>query len=141
MAMSNFSETAVLDHILTATAYTSPNATLHLGLLVAGFLDGSPAAGEVDAVADDTAYARQPISFDAAVAGNLQSSSESSNTQTFPAVVHGTNAADYNVTHFAIYDALVAGNVIYWAPLSASILRQVGKTLVFDTGNVTVVQS
>ena len=138
MSMSDYLEKKILDHILTATAYTSPNATLHLALFTADPTDANVTAGEVDATADDTAYARQTIAFDAADA--TAGTSVSNTAQTFAAVVYGTNAADYDITHFAIYDALTGGNLLHHAALTAPITRALGKSLVFDIGNITVIQ-
>ena len=136
MAMSDYLEDSVLNHILTGTAYTSPNATLHLALFTADPTDANTTAGEVDVVVDDTAYARQTIAFAAAATGT----SASSTAQTFTSVIYGSGAVAYNVTHFALYDALTGGNLLYHAALSAPVNRLAGKTLVFDIGNVTVVQ-
>jgi len=139
MSMSDFLEKSILDHILTGTAYASPNASLHLALFTADPTDLNIVANEVDIAVDDTAYARQSIAFDAAHA--TAGTSISTTAQTFPAVVYGSGAADYDVTHFAIYDALTAGNLLYSGKMSAPVTRAVGKTLVFDIGNITVVQS
>ena len=136
MAMSDYLEDSVLNHILTATAYATPNATLHLALFTADPTDANTTAGEVDVVVDDTAYARQTVAFDAAASG----ASVSSTAQTFAAVVLGSGSAAYIVTHFAIYDALTAGNLLYHAELSAPVTRDTGKTLLFSIGSVTVAQ-
>lgn len=136
MSTSDYLEDAILNHILSATGYASPNATLHLALFVADPTDANITANEVETTVLDTAYARQPISFAAASGGT----SASSNAQTFAAVIYGSGAADYNVTHFAIYDALTVGNLLYHNALSAPINRQASKALLFDTGNISVTQ-
>ena len=138
MSMSDYLEKSILDHILTATAYATPNATLHLALFTADPTDANITANEVDVVVDDTAYARQSIAFDAADA--VEGSSLSNTAQTFAAVIYGTGAAEYITTHFGIYDALAAGNLLYHAELTAPVTRVVAKTLVFDIGNVIVSQ-
>ena len=138
MASSDYLEKSILDHILTATGYTSPNATLHLALFTADPTDANT-GGEVDAVVDDTAYARQTIAFDAANA--TEGTSASNTAQTFPAVIYGSGAAEYDVTHFGIYDALTVGNLLYHAELTAPITRSAGQTLIFDAGNIVVSQS
>lgn len=139
MSMSDYLEKSILDHILTATGYTSPNATLHLALFTADPTDANITANEVDASVDDTAYARETIAFDAAHA--TEGTSASNTAQTFAAVVYGTGAAEYDTTHFGIYDALTGGNLLYHNELTSPITRVVGKTLVFDAGNITVAQS
>jgi len=139
MAMSDFLEASILDHILTASAYASPNATLALALFTADPTDANLTAGEVDVGVDDTAYARQSITFAAATSG--VGTSSSTNAQTFAAVVYGSGGVPYTVTHFAIYDQVASGgNLLYHAELLAPITRVVAKALLFDIGNVTVTQ-
>ena len=138
MSMADYLEKAILDHILTSNAYSSPNLTLHLALFTSDPTDANT-GGEVDTVVDDTAYARQAIAFDAANA--TEGTSASNTAQTFAAVVYGSGAADYDVTHFGIFDALTVGNLLYQAELTAPITRSVGQTLIFDAGNIVVSQS
>lgn len=133
---SDYLENAVLNHVLTATAYTSPNATLYLSLHTGDPLDDNSGATEVDVVVDDTAYARQSITF-AAASGGV---SASSNAQTYGAVVYGSGAAPYVVTYFGIYDAATAGNLLYSAPLSPNRTLSTGQILTFDSGAITVTE-
>lgn len=139
MSMSNYTKNAMLNHILTATAYPSPNSSLHLGLFKADPTDDFITANEVDVLADDTAYARQSLAFAESAAPD---NGESLNTSaaTFAAVVYGTGATAYKVTHIGIFDALTAGNLLYHTPLTAPVTREVSKTLTFDIDTVKVTQ-
>jgi len=133
---SDYLENAALDHILTSTSYTSPNATLYLSLHTGDPLDDDTGATEVDDVVDDTAYARQSIAF-AAASGGV---SASNTAQTFTAVVYGTGAAPYVVTHVGIYDASTAGNLLYSQALSPNRTLSVGEIASFDSGATTVTE-
>jgi len=133
---SDYLENATLNHILTATAYTSPNATLYLSLHTGDPLDNNTGNTEVSTVVNDTAYARQSIAFGAAVAGVATSTS----AQNFAAVVYGSGAAPYVVTHIGIYDAAIAGNLLYSMALTPSRTLQVGEIASFDIGATTVTE-
>lgn len=131
--MSDYLENASLDHILTATGYTSPNATLYVSLHTGDPLDDNTGATEVNTVVDDTAYARQIVTFSAAAGGV----SASSNAQTFPAVVYGSGAAPYTVTYLGIYDAATGGNLLYSTP-TPSITLSTGEIAAYAIGAITI---
>lgn len=133
---SDYLEGKALDHILTATSYTSPNATLYLSMHTGDPLDDNSGANEIDTVVDDTAYARQSIAF-AAAAGGV---SASNTAQTYSAVVYGTGAAPYIVTHVGIYDASTVGNLLYSQALTPARTLSVGEIASFDSGATTVTE-
>jgi hypothetical protein len=133
MSLSNYKEKKLLDHAHNVASWTAPT-TLYLALYKSN--PGVTNTGtEVSATVDDTAYARQVITFSAAVLGTGVAAS--SNAQTFAAVVYGSGAAAYTVTHVGIFDALTSGNLLDFGPLNASISRLVGKTLVIDSTTLT----
>ena len=133
MALSNYKEKKLLDHANNVASWTAP-ATQYLALFKTDPTDAASGT-EVSAVVDDTAYARQSITFAAATSG--VGTAITTNTQTFAAVIYGSGAAAYNVTHMAIFDALTAGNMLDYAPLNATVSRTSGKTMVFSTGAIT----
>lgn len=137
MSMSDYQENKALDHSLGVAEDTYSAGGRYLALFVADPTDANITANEVDTTTEDTAYARQAITFGAASGGV----SVSTNAQTFPAVVYGTDGVAYTVTHIGIYDAASAGNLLYHAALDASVLREATKTLVFDAGTVSVTLS
>ena len=150
MSLSNYAEAKLLDHMNGTTSWTMP-AALYLALFTSN-PDEDASGNEVDDTVDDTAYARQSITFAAATSG--AGTAVTSNTQTFAAVVYGSGAAAYSVTHIAavvygsgaaaysvthiaVFDASTAGNMISYTALAAPISRTVGKTLVFSTGDIS----
>lgn len=134
MALSDYKEKKILDHVNNVASWTAPT-TQYLALFKTDPTDANTGT-QVSATVDDTAYARQAITFAAATSGI--GLALSSNAQTFAAVVYGSGAAPYTVTHIGIFDALTAGNLLDYAPLNASISRVVGKSLVFDIGSLSV---
>lgn len=133
MALSDYKEKKLLDHANGVASWTAP-ATQYLALFKSD--PGETGSGtEVSTSVDDTAYARQAIAFAAATLG--AGTAVTSSAQTFPAVVYGSGAAAYTVTHLAVFDAATGGNLLDYAPLTASIVRAAGKTLVFDAGAIT----
>jgi len=108
MSASNYLENEVLDHILGEGAkdYTAP--TLYIGLLT-GITDGE--TGNVNEVPSTFGYQRMGVNFADAVSGVALNSS----TVTFgPA-----NGGNWGViTHMAVYDALSAGNVLFYGALA-----------------------
>ena len=134
MSASDYMENASLDHNLGVTQLTYQAGGMFLALFTADPTDANLTANEVDVVVDDTAYARQAITFGTATAG----SSSNTNAQTFAAVVYGSGAAAYDVTHIGVYDAVTGGNLRYHAPLVATVNRLATKSMTFEIGTVAV---
>jgi len=99
MAMSDYFEKKILDHKNNVTPFTA--TTMFLALFKANPTD-LDSINEVSPVVDDTAYARQSITWAAATLGT--GIALSSNAQNFAAVVYGTGGVPYTVTHMAIFD-------------------------------------
>lgn len=103
---SDYLENKVLDHVFRNTSYTPPT-TVYLGLFTAAPSD-SGGGTEVSG----GSYARQSIAFGAAAAG----ATDNTGLLSFP-----TPTADWGVvTHAALFDALTAGNMLAWGPLTNS---------------------
>ena len=98
MALSDYKEKKILDHFNGSSSFTMPT-TFYLALYKGDPTD-TDSILEVSKVVDDTAYARQAVTWGAATLGI--GSASSSNAQTFAAVA---GAAAYNVTHAATFDA------------------------------------
>ena len=97
-AMSDYLENEILDHILGTGAYTMPT-TVYVGLSTGSFADdnsGTELSG--------SGYARQSASFNAAASGTADNSAAIE----FPAAT----ASWGTVSHFGIFDALTAGNLL-----------------------------
>lgn len=127
----------ILDHLRNGTAWTQPTA-IYLALFI-----GDPglvgnAATEVDptpTTGDDTAYARQAITF-----GTAASAGSISNTAavTFPAVV--LVGGDYTVTHVGICLSATEGanDVMYVSALPAAKTLTTSEQLTFAIGDLTI---
>lgn len=134
-AFSNYLEDELLDHSL-GTGATFPQPTVYLALYKTDPTDANTGT-EVDptvTTGDDTAYARQLCPFNASSGGSATNTA----AETFAAAV--LQNGSYTVTHFGIVDnaAYNTGNLLYHAPLSASILRTTGETVVFAAGSITI---
>jgi len=127
-AASNYLENKILDHVLTASAYTQPSRFLAL-------FTGNP--GEAGSFTNEistsgTAYARQAVTFAAASSG----SSATNATVTFP-----TATANWGtITHVAVVDGDTegAGNVLFYGAVTTSKLIETGDTFQISSGNLTI---
>ena len=132
-AASNYLENKVLDHVLTATAYTAP-ATRYLALFnntsgqAAANLEAGTLTDEVSA--SGTAYARKAVTFAAASGGT----SATNATVTFDAAT----ASWGTVTHVAVMDAATGGNVLFWGAVTTSKTIDTGDTFQVTSGNLTI---
>lgn len=100
MALSDYVEKKISDHIHAVGSFTAPGAN-YLALFKSDPTDAGTGT-EVNPVIDDTAYTRESITWNACNA--TTGVATSSNAQTFDAVVYGTGGAAYTVTHIGIYD-------------------------------------
>lgn len=113
-------ENNVLDHVLANTAYTQPTAVY--GALFTTATDDTGGGTEVSA----GGYARVQIEMDAASGG----SASNTNDETF-----GPATANWGtVSHFALYDAATAGNMLIHGALSASKTIETNDELKFAAG-------
>lgn len=130
-AASDYLENKVLDHVLTATSYTAPT-TRYLALFTntSGNADVNLEAGTLTDEISGGSYARQVITFNAAVNG----SSTSSATVTFPAATANWGT----VTHVAVMDAATSGNVLFWGAVTTPKTIETGDTFQVSSGNLTI---
>lgn len=126
---TDYLENKILDHILKNTAYTSPT-TVYIALFTAApsdaYTSGSPDGTEVSG----NAYARQSVAFASASSGATSNSADI----TFPTPTGSWGT----VTHFGIFDASTAGNLLYWNSLTASQAIASGNIVKFLTGDIDV---
>ena len=134
-AASNYLENKVLDHVLTATAYTQPG-TRYLALFnntstnAAANLEAGTLTDEV--TTSSSAYARKAVTFAAASSGT----SATNATVTFDAAT----ASWGTVTHVAVMDGATAGagNVLFWGAVTTSKTIDTGDTFQVTSGNLTI---
>jgi hypothetical protein len=139
MPLGNFAHKEVLDAYLNATNITAP-ANVYMALFKSNptGVDATAWANEVSATVDDTAYARQLITFPASVLTDGFSLNDAA--VTFAATVYGSGAAPYNATYFGIFNGatLGAGNLLFYDALFSPISRIATKSLAFPIDAVKV---
>src|SRR4051812_21850347 len=114
---SDYLEDKILNHVLRNTAYTSPT-TVYMALFTAA---PSDAGGGTEVSGNN--YSRTAIAFAApSPSGTVTSSAD----VTFPTPSGSWGAC----THFGIFDAASAGNLLYWgalgqteSPISGNIVK------------------
>ena len=130
-AASNFTENAVLDHVLGNTTYT-PASALYLGLFTGSTnLEANDLGTASDEVSTSgTAYSRKAITFNASSGGTASSAA----TVTFDTAI-----ADWGtVTHVAVMDAATGGNVLFYGSVTTSREILAGDTFQVSAGNLTI---
>ena len=123
-AISNYLENALVNATLRNTAYTSP-ATVYVGLFTTDPTD----AGSGTEVSGGS-YVRQSATFAAPSDGASSTSAD----VTFPQATANWGT----VTHFGIYDASTAGNLMYHGALTTSKTIETGDVFKISSGNLTV---
>lgn len=121
-AKSNYLENKILDHVLKNTSYTSPT-TVYCALFTA-------APGETGGGTEVTggSYARQAVTFSTAASGESHNSAD---------IVYTLMPAA-TVTHFGVYDASTAGNLLYYGAFSASKTTTSGDTLTIPASGLSI---
>lgn len=127
MPMSTYLENALENVTLRNTAYTAP-ATVYVALYTT-----NPTAADTGTEVTGGAYARQPVTFGAPSGGVTSNTANVA----FPTAT----AAWGNVTHVGIRDALTAGNLLYFAPLTTPRTINIGDQLNLLTGQLSVTLS
>lgn len=122
---SDYLENELLDHVLGVAAYTAP--TPYVALYTAAPTD---AGGGTEV--SGGGYAREAATFGAASGGSASNSA---------IVDFGTTTGAWGtVTHFGIFDALTAGNLLYWGALTSSKTVESGDPVSFPIGDLTVTE-
>lgn len=123
-AFSNYLENALINGTLRATTYTAPT-TVYVALFLSD--PGEDASGtEVSG----NGYARQSATFAAPSNGAAATNADVQ----FPQAT-GTQGT---ITHFAIFDALTSGNMLYYGALAASKTIEIGDVFKIASGGLTV---
>jgi hypothetical protein len=123
-AMSDYLENEILDHILGTGAYTMPT-TVYVGLSTGSFNDdnsGTELTGN--------GYARVSISFGAASSGTASNDA---------AVEFSAATGSWGtVSHFGLFDASSAGNLLIHGALTASKVIESGDILKIAIGDMDI---
>lgn len=122
---SNYLETAILNHVLRNTAYTSPTS-VYVSLHTA-----DPDEDGSGAEVAGGGYARQVATFNAPSGGQVANSAD----------INFTNMPAATVSHIGIWDAASNGNLLYGAALSGgSEVVGAGNTFTIPSGQLTVAE-
>ena len=125
-SISDYLEDELLDHVLGTGAYTQP--TIYVGLSTADPLD----TGSGDTEPTYTAYARVAVAaWDAAASR----ATENTGTITFP---QKTDGGTETITHFTIWDALSAGNMLGHGSFTTSKAIVINNTPTIAAGELDV---
>ena len=126
MSKTNYLETALINHVLRNTAYSSPT-TVYVGL----FLVAPTEAGGGTEVTG-SAYARQSVTFTAPAPGSTENEAD----VTFPIATGDWGT----IVAFALFDAPTAGNMLYFANLTASREILTSDQFRFPSGQLQVTE-
>ena len=129
-AFSDYLEQAILNHIFRNTAIFTPPANVYLALFTAAPSD-SGGGTEVSG----GSYARKAVSttgqWNAPGVGGL---TDNINAQAFVTAT----ASWGTVTHFGIFDAATAGNLLFHGALTVSKTVGSGDTFQFSAGDLDI---
>jgi hypothetical protein len=126
-AASDYLENKVLDHFL-GTASTSAPATVYLALFTT---DPTDAGSGTEVSTSGTNYARQSIAFSSASSGTTSNSADVEFSQ-------ATGSGFGTVTHFGIFDASTAGNLLFHGALTSSKTIDAGDVFKIASGNLSI---
>lgn len=129
-AMTDYLEGEIIKHIFRTGSFTKPTV-LAVGLFTAA---PSDAGGGTEVTGGS--YARATLNpldanWAAPASGNGVTSNSSTITFTTPTANWGS------VTHFAVFDAASAGNMLFWGSLTVSKTINSGDTVTFPAGSLT----
>ena len=127
MSFTNFTETAVLGHLLGSDTFTKP-ANRFLGLFTA-------APGETGGGTEVSggSYARINAGDFNVTAGDPSAATNGA------ALEFATATANWGtITHVAVFDAATGGNMLAYAPLNTARLVQNGDVFRFPAGDLTI---
>ena len=123
-AMSDYLENEILDHILGTGAYTMPT-TVYVGLSTGSFADdnsGTELTGN--------GYARVAATFSAAASGTTSNSA---------AIEFSAATGSWGtVSHFGIFDAASAGNLLIHGAFTTGKAIDTGDILKISTGDLDI---
>ncbi len=129
-AMTDYLEGEVIKHIFRTGSFTKPTV-LAVGLFTAA---PSDAGGGTEVTGGS--YARATLNpLDANWAAPSSGNGVTSNSST---ITFATPSANWgSVTHFALFDAASAGNMLFWGALTVTKTINSGDTVTFPAGSLT----
>lgn len=132
MSNSNYLENHILSWIAGTDMPTAPT-TVYVGLSTAN--PGEDGSSMTEPAALD-GYGRVAVTFAA-----VQQGADAATMSNDAAVAFGPASANWgDITHFAIFDAATAGNMLRHSALSAPVTINSGDSATFAVGALTIAQ-
>lgn len=139
-AMSDVLENRLVDHIFRAQTFTAPT-NLFIGLLTAA---PSDSGGGTEVSGNN--YSRATVACSLANWAGTQSAGSTTASSGTGGQTSNNNAITFatpsgtwgTVTHFGIYDAASAGNLLFWGALTISKTINQSDTVTFPAASLTV---
>jgi len=128
---SDYLELELLDHVLGGADYTRP-ATVYIALYTVTPTD---AGGGTEV--SGGAYARAAVTNNSSNWPAAAGGSKSNGTQINFAMA---TAAWGTIVALGIHDALTGGNLLYWGPLTSSVVVNGGQSPYFGVGGLTITE-
>lgn len=122
--MSDYLENALINHVLRATALTSPVA------VYVALYTSNPTDTDTGTEVTGGAYARQTVTFGVPSNGVATNSAQ----VTFPVATASWGL----VTHIGIRDAATLGNLIVYGPLSTNKQIDIGDQFIIKTSSLSI---
>lgn len=126
MAKSNYLEQAILDHVFGRDTFSAP-ATVYVALFTTATQDNG-AGTEVSG----GSYARQAVTNDDDYWNRTDNVVSNDSQIAFPQA----SANWGTVTHFALFDAVTSGNMLYHAALTSPETVNINGQVVFEPGQL-----
>lgn len=131
-ALSDYLENTMANAILRGQTYTSPS-TLYLALFTS-----DPTDAGTGTEVSDSAYLRQDMAKGEAVSTAFTAPSNGVTTNAkliqYPPIADGNVA----ITHWALFDAAVGGNMLIHSSLTTAKNMEVGDVVSFDVGALSI---
>jgi len=139
-AMSDFLENKIIDQLFRGQAAPT-TTTLHVGLLTAA---PSDSGGGTEVTGGS--YARVAVTSSLAnwagtqsAGSTVASTGSGGQTSNNAAITFPTPSANWGaVTHFGIYDAASAGNLLFWGALTISKTINQADTVTFPAASLSI---
>lgn len=132
---TDYFEKKILDYVFRNASMGLDATNVWVGLLTAAPSDSAAGTEATGGAYARVAVVRTGAGWNAA-AGTSPAVTDNTGAITFPTAT----ASWGTVTHFGIYDAATAGNLLYWADLTASKAIANGDTASFAAGALDITQ-
>jgi hypothetical protein len=124
-AFSDYLEGKIVEHFLRNNSTASPT-TVYMALF-----ESDPGEASAGTETSYTNYARQSCTWTA-----IDASGQTKNAATITFPANGNASASVTITHIVVYDAVSAGNRLFYAQLSSSKTLAPGDVLSFAANAV-----